>query len=206
MRTRLLTAMLVILGTVTFTTVLAHAQTSSNGPYYATPSWDQKLQCDTAATCPRFIVLSNWNSLAVLDRETGLVWERSPLAPCLDPRFCIVIDTGTRSWFRAKDRCAAEVKAGDRGGWRLPTVEELRSLLDFGTPLGLGQLPPGHPFIGAQRDLYWSGTNFVDSVAGTPDRIYVVDVDSGATVPALKIDAAHVFVWCVRAGQVSNPQ
>src|SRR5688572_32164101 len=56
----------------------AQAQTTSNGPYYAEPAWDQKLQCDTQATCPRFIVLSNWSSAAVLDRETGLVWERSP--------------------------------------------------------------------------------------------------------------------------------
>ena len=55
----------------------AQAVTSA-GPYYAEPSWDQKLQCDTQATCPRFIVLSNWNSEAVLDRETGLVWEQSP--------------------------------------------------------------------------------------------------------------------------------
>jgi len=70
----LLTATLVILGTLALTIVLAHAQTTSNGPYYATPSWDQKLQCDTQATCPRFIVLSNWGGAAVLDRETGLVW------------------------------------------------------------------------------------------------------------------------------------
>jgi hypothetical protein len=27
----------------------ADAQTTANGPYYATPSWDQKLQCDTLA-------------------------------------------------------------------------------------------------------------------------------------------------------------
>ena len=45
-----LTATLVILGTLALTTALAHAQTISNGPYYATPSWDQKLQCDTSAT------------------------------------------------------------------------------------------------------------------------------------------------------------
>src|SRR5258706_16328966 len=43
------------------------------GPYYATPSWDQTLPAST-----RFVVLSNFNSEAVLDRETGLVWEKSP--------------------------------------------------------------------------------------------------------------------------------
>jgi hypothetical protein len=53
--------------------VHARAQTTAVGPYLATPARDQKLQCDSLATCPRFVVLSNWNSEAVLDRETGLV-------------------------------------------------------------------------------------------------------------------------------------
>src|SRR5262249_15328144 len=43
---------------------------TANGPYYAEPSWDQMLPAST-----RFIVLSNFNSEAVLDRETGLVWQ-----------------------------------------------------------------------------------------------------------------------------------
>ena len=43
------------------------------GPYYAVPSWDRKI-----APANRFVVLTNWNSEAVLDKETGLVWERSP--------------------------------------------------------------------------------------------------------------------------------
>jgi len=46
----------------------AVAQTTANGPYYATPSWDQTMPAAT-----RFIVLSNMASEAVLDRETGLV-------------------------------------------------------------------------------------------------------------------------------------
>ena len=54
----------------------ASAQTTANGPYYGMPSWDQKLQCDSVSTCPRFLVLANWNSEAVLDRETGLVWAK----------------------------------------------------------------------------------------------------------------------------------
>lgn len=53
----------------------AVAQTTGNGPYYATPSWDQTLPSNT-----RFIVLSNFGGQAVLDRETGLVWEKSPSA------------------------------------------------------------------------------------------------------------------------------
>ena len=43
----------------------ASAQTIANGPYYATPSWDRKCQC------PHDSSFANWNSDAVLDRETG---------------------------------------------------------------------------------------------------------------------------------------
>src|ERR1044071_6059779 len=67
MRRRLLTVTLVMLGTISLAATLARAQTTSAGPYYATPSWDQTLPVAT-----RFIVLSNFNSEAVLDRETGL--------------------------------------------------------------------------------------------------------------------------------------
>src|SRR5215472_9762541 len=51
----------------------ASAQTSGAGPYYATPSWDQSIPAAT-----RFVVLTNFASAAVLDRETGLVWEKTP--------------------------------------------------------------------------------------------------------------------------------
>ncbi len=63
----------VVLALVAGTTGLAGAQ---NGPYYALPSWDQTLACATTSNCPRFILVMG--GVAVLDRETGLVWERSP--------------------------------------------------------------------------------------------------------------------------------
>src|SRR5688500_2284406 len=60
------------LGLVALATNPAHPLVAP-GPYYATPSWDQQLPAST-----RFILLSNWNHEAVLDRETGLVWEQTP--------------------------------------------------------------------------------------------------------------------------------
>src|SRR4029434_2696444 len=109
-------------------TSTAFAQTTAPGPYYATPSWDQQLPAST-----RFIVLSNWGGAAVLDRETGLVWERSP-----DSTF-------TPTWSDAQLGCAAK-DVGGRGGWKLPSIQELRSLID---PAAANPaLPAGHPFIG----------------------------------------------------------
>src|SRR5512140_126433 len=79
----------------------ALAQTTANGPYYATPSWDQTLPSST-----RFVVLSNLNNAAVLDRETGLVWERSPSAARVPV------------WADAVNDCYARI-IGGRKGWRL---------------------------------------------------------------------------------------
>ena len=93
----------------------------SNGPYYATPSWDQTLPAST-----RFIVLSNFNSAAVLDRETGLVWERAPTA-------------GTFNWFAAASVCQG-LSTGGRLGWRLPSLQELQSLFD--PTAGAPPVPP----------------------------------------------------------------
>ena len=178
----------------------AAAQTVSPGPYYATPSWNQKLQCDTPATCPRFVVLSNWNNEAVLDRETGLVWERSPLAPCLagGPFGCTHPDSGRRIWVFAIDRCQ-KLNAGGRMGWRLPRVEELATLMDrsaTSTPV----LFPGHPFVGVQADFYWSTTPNVDF----PVEMMGVDFFGDKFVTDVGAKTNENFVWCVR-GASSDP-
>jgi hypothetical protein len=115
------------------------AQTVAPGPYYANPSWDQTLACSTLANCPRFIVLSNMNSAAVLDRETGLVWERSPSpGPFVN-------------WLQAHYVCNKLI-LGNRFGWRLPTVQELASLMEpriLDVP-PINWLPAGHPFGNVQ--------------------------------------------------------
>ena len=63
---------LIVLGMVIFNAIPAMAYTSY-GYHYASPSWDQTL-----SSYWRFVVLTNMNSEAVLDKETGLVWEQSP--------------------------------------------------------------------------------------------------------------------------------
>ena len=113
---RILTAGLCTLMTVGLCFFSANqAQAASgNGPYYAEPSWSQKLPAAT-----RFVVLTDWNSEAVLDRETGLVWQQSPRSPGIE----------AATWPSRIFTCNT-TSIGGRKGWRLPSVQELSSLID----------------------------------------------------------------------------
>src|SRR5262249_8011583 len=189
----------VAVATVLMSTARASsAQTTSAGPYYATPSWDQKLACDSAANCPRFVVLANWNNDAVLDRETGLVWERSPLAPCVSV-FCVRLDSGRRTWFQAETRCNEELTTGGRGGWRLTTPPQLGSLVDYRVAPATVRLPLGHTFVAVQQDLYWSSTTSTTALATPGDVSLSVEMFSGAVFGDSKSHNGD-FVWCVRGG------
>ena len=110
------------------------------GPYFATPAWDQTL---TASV--RFMVLTNFNSDAVLDRETGLVWARRALHPTSH-----IVNAELGCFNLTVDR---------RGGWRLPTVAELKSLLDFSIPAPPSgpRLAAGHPFALPDSGEFWTG-------------------------------------------------
>ena len=159
---------------ITFGALSVGAQTSASGPYYAVPSWDQKLGVST-----RFIVLSNWDGAAVLDRETGLVWERSPSnVPAV--------------WHEALTHCANKT-VGGRRGWRLPSFPELASLTDPSVPPG-PVLPAGHPFTTVQSSIYWTATTSSTLTNGA----WLVSLHSGALASGFKGDPQLVF--CVRGG------
>ena len=165
----------------------ANAQTTAPGPFYPVPTLSQKLQCDTRATCPRFIVLSDWSQTAVLDLETGLVWERSPST------------VGSFSWSGAQDHCNT-LSTGDRMGWRLPTVQELTRLMDPHAPFGGLALPPGNPFT-SPPFLVWSATISFESKFGAPDATWVVNLRGGGPSVKAAIQGAGAGAWCVRGGQ-----
>jgi uncharacterized protein DUF1566 len=140
------------------------------------PTWSSKL------TKGRFTVLPLLSSLAVFDKETGLVWEQSP-------------STSTFNWFGALVRCSP-LEVGGRKGWRLPTIEELASLVDTSQPNP--SLPLGHPFnIGSvQSSFYWSAT--ADALESSD--AWGVDFGNGAVSTGDK-SLSSAFVWCVRGAQ-----
>ncbi len=84
------------------------------------------------------------------------------------------------------------------GDWRLPNINELRSLFDPGLPAPY--LPAGHPFTGVKSSLYWSGTTFVD----IPNLAWVVHLVNGIAGVSPKDSGVSgdsgPFVWPVRGG------
>jgi hypothetical protein len=156
----------------------AQAFVSGPGPYYAEPAWDQ------IKGAGRFLILTNWSSEAVLDKETGLVWEKSPT-------------TSPGSWGAARAACLTKT-TGNRKGWRLPAVHELASLIDPSVTPG-PTLSAGHPFIGVLPTFYWSATEDKDNPAeAIPVDAWSVGLVSGVVGAFGK--SFNFQAWCVRGG------
>jgi hypothetical protein len=168
---------------------LAHAANAPE-PYYPLPAWDLTLPATT-----RFIVLTNMGSQAVLDRETGVVWERSPdVTP--PPGL-------TQTWGDAHVTCNIKT-IGNRKGWRLPTVHELASLIDPNNPAGNPDLPPGHPFTNVQSGIYWSATS--DAAFATHAWTVNFFFSNFAGGPETQVKTNENLVWCARGGVGADPK
>jgi hypothetical protein len=126
--------------------------------------------------------------VAVLDRETGLVWERTPY-----PLFV--------AWGGGVGGCLASITGG-RHGWRLPALEELASLLDPTTTSPA--LPPGHPFGVIATAKFWSTTAY----GFDPTLMYYVDLGTGFLPQSAKAGGiSDIGRWCVRgAAGAQSPQ
>ncbi|MBH0185838.1 MAG: DUF1566 domain-containing protein [Nitrospira sp.] len=161
-----------LLGGAVLPTGLVQAA-SGVGPYFPEPAWDRKLPAST-----RFFILTNWENAAVLDKETGLVWERSPPSTEL-------------IWSAARVECMSRT-TGNRKGWRLPSVHELASLLDptQSNPV----LPVGHPFTNLRTGHYWSATENAENST----LAWFVNFFSGEVNGIDKTDTD--YTWCVRGG------
>jgi hypothetical protein len=122
----------------------------------------------------------------VLDKETGLIWPRDASragAPV--------------SWLDA-NTTVRTFQLATRTGWRLPTVEELSSLVD--TRRSNPALPTGHPFVSVQfapaDPVYWTSTDHEN-----PDgSAWFVNFGSGVAGLATKGTNPQIlgFVWPVR--------
>lgn len=138
------------------------------------PMWDTKKPKG------RFAVLAPFNGEAVLDRETGLLWTKSPGfgSPC-----------GLSASWSSALFCCMNAVVGGRLGWRLPSLQELVTLLD--ATASPADLPAGHPFTGVPGE-YWTAT----SITANPANGVFAPVPYSLAFQAPKTDA-HEY-WCVR--------
>jgi hypothetical protein len=143
-----------------------------------TQAWSGKLPASRRFT----LVLDNQ---AVLDNETGLVWQQAPSATAVQ-------------WFNANTPCVA-LTAGGRKGWRQPTISELTSLVET---TGSPRLPAGHPFTLPAAPLIFQTTSKKPGFEGS--IVYTVDFATGEPLESSVGDSFKM--WCVRSGTSSPVQ
>jgi hypothetical protein len=147
------------------------------------PSWSQRLEG-----------AQRWQHVlggeAVLDRETGLIWQRQP-------------STALFPYADAIDHCFNGVAAGQRRGWRLPTPAELTSL----SPLDLSVVGAANPFAAVpsgEPRRYW--TSVMSTIPAYPvASAFVVSnrgwqVSEVPTTSAPQVQLRAESVICVRGG------
>ncbi len=123
----------------------------------------------------RFKEISNTE---ILDTNTGLLWHKYPSQTSF-------------TWYEAKEHVK---KLGD--GWRLPTVQELVSLLDYNECCPA--LLKSHPFGSVQSSCYCSGT----SCSNSTDYAWYVYLNNGNVNNNVKTN--DYYVWPVRGKLISN--
>ena len=148
-------------------------------------TWDEKINSHH-----RFKVLREFGGEAVLDKETGRVWEQSPSTE-LFPWTVLSTPLPGATAPDALSHCY-QLEVGGRKGWRVPSIEELASLVD--TSQTSPTLPAGHPF-NVLATPHWSAT----TNANDATRAWAVGFATGSVFNPVK--TATREVWCVRGGQ-----
>jgi hypothetical protein len=157
----------------------------------APPGWDNNFP-----SAKRFVVLAAFGNAAVLDKNTGLVWEKAPNGTPL-------------IWNSALRYCLNKVvpENGGTGGWRLPSVVELKSVQDGSStapfvPASAFAISNSDSIPGVQSVFYWSATKCHSCNVGgaTGEAAWGVRFNfdpDGLVVPS-GIDNVFDHAWCVR--------
>jgi formylglycine-generating enzyme required for sulfatase activity len=147
-----------------FGKVIACAGSDQDGEFCYGAAWPD----------PRFEILQT----GVLDRFTRLLWRRSAN-----------LTLQAVVWRDALAAVDTLNHAGAENIWRLPTINELESLVDCAAHSPA--LPSGNPFTDVQ-DIYWSSTTSMFE----PDWAWALYLEKGATGGGQK-RFAQFSVWAV---------
>ena len=134
----------------------------------------------------------------VTDNLTGLIWLKNANCAGTTKTWNDAVDWAAALYDGCSDCGGDENDCGlsdssSAGDWRLPNVNELHSLLDYGryNP----SLPSGQPFSGVQSNVYWSSTTYAN---GT---VYAWSVYLYYGSVSYPNKTGYYYVWPVRGGQ-----
>ena len=111
----------------------------------------------------------------VKDNVTGLVWEREP-------------DRIHDVWGASLSRCLTK-DVGGQTGWRAPSIDELKTLIDRSERDPA--LPTGHPFLNIKSEIYWTATPH------PTDDIVAWQVSFFSGEPVTDQKSGTRRLWCV---------
>lgn len=134
------------------------------------------LAVDAHASAPagRYTV----NGGTVLDNQTKLTWQRTA--------------SPTRySWANAKSACAGAGVTLGGNGWRVPTIKELQTLVDYSQPVTAASID-ATAFPATASDSFWSST----PVSGSTSMAWDVSFILGNA--ANEVVTSTLYVRCVR--------
>ncbi len=154
------------------------------------PSWDKTLASSGGCASQRFTCVMG--NAAVLDHETGVVWQRVPSAPSID--------------FLTAEQTCREAKIGGRYGWRLPTINELLSLDDDSTA---DSLPAGHPFTNTPDTYLWSQTADASDAQRVQTMTFLNGGGGFSVIARARFGfnaADNARPWCVRGESDASAQ
>ena len=111
----------------------------------------------------------------VKDNQTGFIWEQEP-------------DRIHDVWGDSVARCATKT-IGGKTGWRAPSVDELKTLID--PSQHDPALPAGHPFSNIKSEIYWTAT------PDPKDDIVAWQISFFSGEPVTDQKSGTRRMWCV---------
>lgn len=133
-----------------------------------------------AATMSRFTIPPNGPGTCLTDHMTGLVWQKFPSQKMI-------------SWNDALVDIAFLNKVSLCGfsDWRLPTLNELYSVVNYGA-LSPQSYLDSVGFVGVQPDVYWTSTYYAATAL-----TWMINMHDGSIYDG----SNSAYIWAVRGGE-----